>query len=75
MKKTIDFNGYNVAEIVKRYPNGDCLCNVYAVVKKDKFDQIIKYDTNIVFTGDNLPFDLTEEEIISLKPVYDNNLY
>ena len=74
MKKTIDFNGYNVAEIVKRYPNGDCLCNVYEVVKTEKTDttdaseQIVKSDTNIVFIADSLPFELTESDIELLMP-------
>jgi len=74
MKKTIDFNGYNVAEIVKRYPNGDCLCNIAEVVKTEATDttdaseQVIKSDTNIVFTADQLPFTLTVEEIEGLNP-------
>jgi len=74
MKKTINFNGYNQAEIVKRYPKGDCLCNVSEVVKTEKTDttdaseQTIKSDTDIVFTSDNLPFTLTALQIEKLTP-------
>jgi len=74
MKKTIDFNGYNVAEIMKRYPNGDCLCNISQVVKveatdaTDASEQIIKSDTNIVFKADKLPFKLSAKEIEKLNP-------
>jgi len=69
MKKTINFNGYNVAEIVKRYPNGDCICNVYEVVKTDESEKIIKSDTNIVFTAGNLPFRLTTKDREELNPI------
>lgn len=78
MKKTINFNGYNQAEIVKRYPNGDCLCNVLEVVKTEKTDttdaseQIIKSDTNIIFTADKLPFTLTALQIEKLNPTPKN---
>jgi len=81
MKKTIDFNGYNVAEIVKRYPNGDCLCNIAQVVKTEKTDttdaseQIVKYDTNIVFLCGHLPFTLTDDDILELTPKEPENVY
>ena len=44
------------------------------VVKTEKTDttdegeQIVKSDTNIVFTADNLPFELTESDIELLIP-------
>lgn len=74
MKKTINFDGYTECEIVKRYPNGDCLCNLAQIIKTAKTDttdaseQIVKSDTNIVFTGDNLPFTLTALQIEKLNP-------
>lgn len=74
MEKTINFDGYNVAVIKKRYPNGDCLCDLAQVVKTEKTDitdaseQILKSDTNIIFTADNLPFTLTALQIEKLNP-------
>lgn len=80
MKKTINFNGYNVAEIVKRYSSGDCLCNISQVVKTEKTDttdaseQTVKSDTNIIFMADKLPFELTEKDIAILTPIINQTL-
>lgn len=64
MEKQIEFDGYTVAVIKKRYPNGDCLCDLIGDEKSD---------TNIVFKADNLPFELTPEEIEFLNPKYTPN--
>jgi len=74
MEKTINFDGYTVCVIKKRYPNGDCLCDLRSELKTEKTDttdasiQILKTDKDIVFTADNLPFTLTALQIEKLNP-------
>ena len=74
MEKQIEFDGYNVAVIKKRYQNGDCLCDLRQEVKTEKTEttdesiQVVKSDKDIVFLSGNLPFELTAEDIEALNP-------
>ena len=62
MRKVIDYDGYNVAEIMEMYENGDVMTNVFQVEN----EKIIRSDTNIVFPSGTIQF--TEEEIETLRP-------
>lgn len=74
MEKTINFDGYNVAAIKKRYANGDCLCDIRQEVVSEATEtteasvQVVKQDKDIVFVADKLPFELTAEDIDILNP-------
>ena len=56
MRKIIDYDGYNEAEILEMYENGDVRTNVFQIEN----DEVIKQDTNIVFAAGTIVF--TEEE-------------
>ena len=58
--KQIDFDGYNIAEIVSINEAGEPLCNLKQF---DESGNIIRHDSNISFPVDNMPFELTEEDI------------
>ena len=58
--KQIDFDGYNIAEIVSINEAGEPLCNLKQF---DESGNIIRHDMNISFPADNMPFELSEEEI------------
>ena len=62
MRKAIDYDGYNVAEILEMYENGDVRTNVFQIEN----EEVIRYDTNIVFPSGTIQF--TEEEIEVLRP-------
>lgn len=66
MKKTIDFDGYNEAEILKLYEDGACACTLRLIEE----EQLIKEDTNIILY-DGVHFVLTEEEMSELRPKTD----
>lgn len=74
MEKKIEFDGYNVAVIKKRYANGDCLCDLRQEVVSEATEtteasvQVVKQDKDIVFLADKLPFELTAEDIEVLNP-------
>jgi len=67
--KAIDFDGYNRAECLSIYQNGDVLCNIWL---EDEGGNILKWDRNISFPADNLPFELSDEEIEELMGVDDD---
>ena len=58
--KQIDFDGYNIAEIISINEADEPLCNLKQV---DENGNIIRHDMNISFPFDNIPFELTDEEI------------
>lgn len=62
MRKTIDYDGYNEAEILEMYENGDIRTNVFQVEE----GEVIRCDTNIVFPSGTIQF--SEEEIETLRP-------
>lgn len=62
--KTIDFDGYNKAEIITVLENGDVLCNVSA---EDENGAVTKHDRNILFFAESLPFEITNEELEQLN--------
>ena len=64
MKKTIAFDGYNEAEILKLYEDGACACTLRQIEE----EQIIKEDTNIILYN-GVHFVLTEEEMSELRPI------
>jgi hypothetical protein len=57
---------YNKAEVLELYETGDVRCNVSFI---DENEQELRRDTNIIFFADNLPFELSQEEIEILRPV------
>lgn len=57
MKKAINLDGYNEAEILKLYDDGACVCNIKQIWE----DQILKEDKDIILY-DGVHFTLTEEE-------------
>jgi len=61
--KQIDFDGYNIAEIVSINEAGEPLCNLKQF---DESGNIIRHDMNISFPADNMPFELTDEDIEDL---------
>jgi len=72
IEKQIDWNGYNVAEIISVNEAGEPLCNLKQVNEEDGW--IAKQDNNISFPADNMPFELTADEIEEIKnPVTDAN--
>jgi hypothetical protein len=60
IEKKIDFDGYNIAEIISINKADEPLCNLKQV---DENGNIIRHDSNISFPVDNMPFELTEEDI------------
>ena len=64
MKKTIDFDGYNEAEIIKLYEDGACACTLRQIEE----EQLIKEDKDIILF-DGVHFVLTEEEKSELRPI------
>lgn len=65
MKKQIDFDGYNVAEIEKIYIDGQAAASVYRVESAEDGSEVItKESHDLVFPAGY--FDLTEEEIAEL---------
>jgi hypothetical protein len=58
---------YNKAEVLELYKTGDVRCNV--LFKEE--GQELRRDTNIIFFADNLPFELSEEEVEILRPIID----
>ena len=62
MRKVIDYDGYNEAEILEMYENGDVRTNVFQIEN----GEVIRQDTNIVFAAGTIEF--TEEEIEALRP-------
>ena len=63
LEKKIDFDGYNVAEIISVNESGEPLCNLKQI---DEGGSVIRRDMNISFPFDNIPFELTDEEIEDL---------
>jgi len=61
IEKKIDWNGYNVAEIISVNDAGEPLCNLKKVNEEDGW--IAKQDNNISFPVGSMPFELTAEEI------------
>lgn len=57
MKKAINLDGYNEAEILNLYDDGACVCNIKQIGE----DQILKEDKDIILY-DGVHFTLTEEE-------------
>jgi len=68
IKKTISFDGYTKADVIKVSEDGSVLCNIFEVTGSDENGDIIrKSDTNISFPDGAWPFSLTQEEIGSLN--------
>ena len=73
MKKTIEFDGYNVAHLVHMYEDGAIVAEVFQVeTAEDGTETIIKQDHDIVFPADY--FGLTDEETNELKGVVDESI-
>lgn len=62
MRKVIDYDGYNEADILEMYENGDVRTNVFQIEE----GEILRQDTNIVFSSGVIEF--TEEEVEILRP-------
>lgn len=62
MRKVIDYDGYNEADILEMYENGDVRTNVFQIEE----GEVTRQDTNIVFPSGVIEF--TEEEIEILRP-------
>jgi len=58
--KQIDWDGYNIAEIISINDADEPLCNLKKVGENGA---VIKQDSNISFPADNMPFELTAEEV------------
>ena len=69
MRKTIDYDGYNEAEILEMYENGDVRTNVFQIEE----GEIIRSDTNIVFAAGAIEFAEEEIEVLRPKKVCDEN--
>lgn len=63
MVKTIDFDGYNEAEVLKMYEDGACVCTV----RQMEENVCVKQDTNIIMTN-GVHFELSEDEMKELNP-------
>ena len=63
MIKTIDFDGYNEAEVLKMYEDGACVCTV----RQMEENVCVKQDTNIIMTN-GVHFELSEDEMKELNP-------
>lgn len=61
--KEINFDGYNIAHVKEIQADGSVLCDL----ETRDGDDILKTDTNISFPADNLPFELSDEELNKLK--------
>ena len=71
IEKQIDWDGYNIAEIISINDADEPLCNLKKVGENGA---VIKQDSNISFPADNMPFELTAEEIEEIKnPATDTN--
>jgi len=68
MRKVVDYDGYNEAEILEMYENGDVRTNVFQIEE----EETIKSDTNIVFPAGVIQF--TEDEIAELRPTQEEVL-
>lgn len=69
MRKTIEFGRYNAAEIIKLYEDNSILCKVIEEsIDEDGIATEISHEDGISFDSGCWPFELTEEEIESLKP-------
>ena len=64
IEKQINFDGYNVAEIISVNESGEPLCNLKQI---DEGGSVIRRDMNISFPADNMPFELTDEEIQEIQ--------
>lgn len=62
--KLIDYERFNRVDIKVIYPDNTALCDL--IVMQD--EQEVERLSDIGFTLENLPCELTEEEIESLKP-------
>lgn len=62
---------YNTAEVLELYETGDVRCNVLFLNEEDEDGkrEKIRRDTNIIFFSENIPFELTNEEIEELRPI------
>jgi len=58
--KQIDWDGYNIAEIISINDADEPLCNLKKVGENGA---VIKQDGNISFPADNMPFELTEDDL------------
>jgi len=63
MIKIIEFDKYNRAEILEVYKTGDVRTNVFFETEDGV---ITEQDSNIAFFANELPFELTEEELVEL---------
>lgn len=63
MKKAINLDGYNEAEIHKLFYDGACVCTLRQIEE----EQILKEDKDIILY-DGVHFTLTEEEKNYLRP-------
>lgn len=67
MKKIIDFDGYNVAEICHVYQTGDVSVKLFQIETDEEGNEtIVKQDENIVFPAGY--FEFTAEELEELNP-------
>ena len=60
IEKQIDWDGYNIAEIISINDADEPLCNLKKVGENGA---VIKQDSNISFPADNMPFELTEDDL------------
>lgn len=61
--KEINWDGYNVAHVKEIQEDGSVLCEL----ESREGDEILKTDSNISFPAENMPFELTQEEINGMK--------
>ena len=74
MEKKIEFQNYNKAIIKHLYVDDAVLCDLQQVeILEDGSEQILSEDTDIVFTKGNYPFVLTNEDILELRPIVEQN--
>ena len=75
IEKTIDFDGYNKVAIKSIYDNGEYLTDLFQIeMQENETVEIeVRKDENISFAADNEYFSLTEEEVLILRPIIEND--
>ena len=69
MEKTIDFQGYNRAILIKLNEDGSILCDLEQWdVLEDGSEQFVIRECNISFDEGSYPFEISEEELEELRP-------
>ena len=79
MEKQIEFNGFNKAIIKKLYDNDSVLCDLVEEQVVDATEQSegqineVRRESNISFDKGDYPFVLTNEDILELRPIVEQN--